>query len=70
MTKQKEFMKDCLEIRGYEVTQKKLDELYEIYEDGQIWFDEKMLTGKSYDEVEDFVKHSSCVDEIFKKGGE
>ena len=66
MIKQKEFMKDCLEIRGYEVTQEKLDELYEIYEDGQIWFDEKMLTGKSYDEVEDFVKHSSCVDEVFK----
>ena len=27
MIKQKEFMKDCLEIRGYEVTQEKLDEL-------------------------------------------
>ena len=63
--KLKEIMRDCLEIRGYEVTEAKLDELYDIYEDCQEWDNDKMLTGNSYDEVEDFVKHSSCVDEIF-----
>ncbi len=62
----KNIMKDCLETRGYEVTEEKLDELYEIYEDCQLWDDEKMLTGNSYDEVEDFVKHSRCVNEIFQ----
>ena len=62
----KEIMQDCLEIRGYEVTEEILDELYDIYEDCQEWEDEKMLTGNSYDEVEDFVRHSSSVDEIFE----
>ena len=61
----KEIMRDCLEIRGYEVTEEKLNELYDIYEDCQEWADDKMLTGNTYDEVEDFVKHSSLVDEIF-----
>lgn len=61
----KEIMRDCLEIRGYEVTEEKFNELYDIYEDCQEWEDEKMLTGNSYDEVEDFVKHSSSVDEMF-----
>ena len=63
----KEIMGDCLEIRGYDVTESKLDELYEIYEDCQVWEGDKMTTGNSYDEVEDFVKHSRCVDEIFKE---
>lgn len=61
----KNIMKDCLETRGYEVTEEKLDEVFGIYEDCQLWNDEKMLTGNSYDEVEDFVKHSRCVDEVF-----
>ena len=61
----KEIMQDCLEIRGYEVTEEKLNDLYDIYEDCQEWEDEKMLTGNSYDEVEDFVRHSSSVDEMF-----
>lgn len=61
-----EIMKDCLEIRGYEVTKDKLNELYEIYECCQKWDEEKMITGKTYDEIEDFVKHSSSVDQIFK----
>ena len=62
--KQKEIMRDCLEIRGYEVTEDKLNKLYDIYEDCQIWNDEEMLTGNSYDEIEDFIKHSSAVDEV------
>ena len=61
----KEIMRDCLEIRGYEITEEKLNDLYDIYEDCQEWKYEKMLTGNTYDEVEDFVKHSSSVDEIF-----
>ena len=65
--KLKEIMRDCLEIRGYEITEEKLDELYDIYEDCQEWDNDKMLTGNSYDEVEDFIKHSSCVDEVFTK---
>ena len=63
--KLKEIMRDCLEIRGYDVTEEKLDELYDIYEDCQEWNDEEMLTGNSYVEVEDFVKHSRMVDEVF-----
>lgn len=64
-TRIKNIMKDCLETRGYEVTDEQLDELYTIYEDCQEWDIDIMLTGKSYDEVEDFVKHSSAVVEIF-----
>lgn len=66
MVELKDIMKDCLETRGYEVTEDKLDELFEIYEDCQEWDDDEMITGNTYDEVEDFVKHSSCVDEVFK----
>ena len=62
--KLKDIMKDCLETRGYEPTDTQLDTLYEIYEDCQEWDNDKMLTGNSYDEVEDFVKHSSVVDEV------
>ena len=65
--KLKEIMRDCLEIRGYEITEEKLDELYDIYEDCQEWDNDKMLTGNSYNEVKDFIKHSSCVDEVFTK---
>lgn len=61
----KSIMRDCLEIRGYQVTENKLNELFDIYEDCQLWEDEKMITGTTYDEVEDFIKHSSCVDEVF-----
>lgn len=60
----KDIMRECLETRGYIVTDEKLDELYSIYEDCQEWDDDEMLTGDSYLEVEDFVKHSSCVDEV------
>lgn len=60
-------LRDCLETRGYEVTEEKLAELYGIYENCQEWDDGEMLTGQSYDEVEDFVKHSPCVDEVFQK---
>ena len=61
----KSIMRDCLEIRGYQVTENKLNELFDIYEDCQLWEDEKMITGTTYDEVEDFIRHSSCVDEVF-----
>ena len=63
----KAIMKDCLEIRGYTVSEEKLGELYDIYEDCQEWDNDKMISGWSYEEVEDFVKHSSCVDEVFDK---
>lgn len=66
MNELKDIMKDCLETRGYEVTEDKLDELFEIYEDCQEWDNDEMITGNTYDEVEDFVKHSSCVNEIFE----
>lgn len=65
MNNLKSIMRDCLEVRGYQVTENKLNELFDIYEDCQLWEDEKMITGTTYDEVEDFVKHSSCVDEVF-----
>ena len=61
----KQIMKECLETRGYEVSDEKLAELWEIYEDCQTWDDGEMVTGNTYDEVEDFVKHSPCVDEVF-----
>lgn len=70
MKKQKEIMKDCLEIRGYSVTEEKLDELWDIYESCQEWHGEKMVTGTSYDEIEDFIKHSRAVDEIFNEDSE
>ena len=67
MNKLKNIMKDCLETRGYEVTEDKLNELFDIYEDCQEWNDNEMITGNTYDEVEDFVKHSPCVDEVFEE---
>ena len=65
MNNLKSIMRDCLEVRGYQVTENKLNELFDIYEDCQLWEDEKMISGTTYDEVEDFIKHSSCVDEVF-----
>lgn len=65
MNNLKDIMRDCLEVRGYQVTENKLNELFDIYEDCQLWEDEKMISGTTYDEVEDFIKHSSCVDEVF-----
>lgn len=62
----KEIMRECLETRGYMVSDEQLDELFSIYEDCQEWDDDEMLTGDSYLEVEDFVKHSSCVDEVLE----
>jgi hypothetical protein len=70
MNKQKEMMKTCLEIRGYHVTEEKLNELWDIYEECHIWSGEEMVTGKSYDEIEDFIKHSRAVDEIFDEDSE
>lgn len=61
----KEIMRDCLTIKGHRVTEGKLNELFRIYEDCQLWDGDIMLTGDSYDEVEDFVKHSCCVLEVF-----
>lgn len=61
----KEIMRDCLTIKGYKVTENKLNELWGIYEDCQLWDGEKMLTGDSYAEVDDFVEHSCCVSEVF-----
>ena len=66
MDKLKDIMKDCLETRGYKVTEEKLDELLDIYEDCQEWDENEMITGNSYDEVEDFVRHSPCVNEVFE----
>lgn len=66
--KLQDIMKDALEARGYEVTEEKLEELWEIYEDCQQWNEiGEMTTGFSYDEVVDFVKHSSSVDEVFNE---
>ena len=62
-------MKDCLETRGYNPTESHLDELTDIYENCQEWDDdgEEMLTGLTYDEVEDFLKHSPTVDEVIDR---
>lgn len=61
----KSIMKDCLEIRGYNPTDEQLNELAEVYMDCQTWDDnDQMVTGRSFDEIEDFIKHSSMVDEI------
>ncbi len=59
-------MKNCLETRGYNPTDKQLVELVEIYEDCQEWDDDEMITGNSYDEIEDFVIHSSVIDDVMK----
>lgn len=61
----KEIMRDCLTIRGYKVTEDSLDELFQIYEDCQLWDGQRMVTGGTYDEVEDFVNYSRCVCEVF-----
>lgn len=63
----KDIMKNCLEISGYEVTDSKLNELFEIYQDCQEWDNDIMLTGNTYDEIEDFVEYSPCVNEVFDK---
>lgn len=63
----KETMKDCLEIRGYQTSEEKLDELWEIYEECQEWDNEVMITGKTFNEIEDFIKHSSSVEEVLTK---
>ena len=60
-------MKDCLEIRGYQTSEEKLDELWEIYEECQEWDNEVMITGKTFNEIEDFIKHSSSVEEVLTK---
>ena len=57
-------MKDCLETRGYHPTEKAMTELVDIYMDCQRWEGSKMTTGLTFDEVEDFVRHSSAVDEV------
>ena len=69
MDKLKNTMKECLEMRGYEVTNQKLEEEFSVYEDCQEWNNDKMLTGNTYEEIEDFVKHSSCIDELFDTKG-
>ena len=55
-----------LDTKGYNFNESQIMELVEIYLDCQEWDDDEMITGNTYDEVEDFVKHSSCVDEVFK----
>ena len=60
----KSIMKDCLETRGYDPTEEQLDELCEIYMDCQTWDNDEMITGKSFDEIEDFIRHSSEIDRI------
>lgn len=60
----KGIMKDCLETRGYNPTKEQIDELYEIYTDCQTWVCDVMVTGKSYEEIEDFIRHSSEIDRI------
>lgn len=65
MEKIKSIMKDCLETRGYNPTEEQLDELVEIYTDCQEWDEnDNMVTGNSYDEIEDFVRHSSEIDRV------
>ena len=59
-------MKDCLETRGYNPTDEQLVELIEIYEDCQEWDGDTMITGNTYDEIEDFVQHSSVIDDVMK----
>lgn len=59
-------MRDRLEYRGFTVTDEKLDEICDIYEDCQEWDDnDNMITGNSYDEIDEFVKRSFEVDRIF-----
>lgn len=58
-------MRECLEARGYEVTEEKLAKLYEIYEDSQECDDNGVLMGKSREEIEDFIEYSPCVDKVF-----
>ena len=61
-------MRSCLETRGYQVTDEKLSDLIDIYEDCQEWSEDgtKMLTGTSFDEIDEFVRHNRHVDEIFQ----
>ena len=64
----KYIMKECLQTRGYNPTDDQIEELVDIYEDCQEWSEDGfMLTGNSYDEIEDFVKHSRCIDEVIKQ---
>ncbi len=50
----------------YIVPNDKLEALFEIYEGCQSWDDNNtMLTGTTYDEIDDFVVNSPCIAEIF-----
>ena len=65
MEKIKSIIKDCLEIKGYNPTEEQLEELTEIYTDCQEWDDnDNMITGNSYDEIEDFCKNNAEIDNI------
>lgn len=69
MDELKQVMKECLETEGYEVSEDKLEELWGTYQDCQLWNDDgEMSTGNTFDEVEDFVKYSPCVNDVFQKG--
>lgn len=61
----KNIIKNCLEIRGYNFTNEQIDSLISIYEDCQEWDENgNMITGNSYDEIEDFIRHSRMIDLI------
>lgn len=62
-------LKECLEKRDYKPTDEELDELLDIYEDCQSWVGDEMRTGRTYEEVEDYIVHSRTVDEIIKPKG-
>ena len=60
--------RDFLECRGYNPTKKQIEELADIYEDCQEWDNGEMLTGNTLAELEDFLKHSSTVDDVLGAG--
>ena len=58
-------MHGCLQDRGYAPSEEQLEELFGIYEDCQEWDEyDRMVTGNTYGEIEDFVRHSRHVDEM------
>lgn len=64
MEELKKIMEKLLKENGIDATKEKLDELYDVYENCQEWDDGEMLTGNTFDEIEDFIKYSPCVEEI------
>ena len=60
----KKLMKDYLEANGYDLSEEKMDDLVDEYESMQTFTELEdgsfeMVTGNTYDEVSDWIRHKA-----------